>query len=73
MSKRTYNVLVAIDSAEDRATVTVNGTPYTYPWHWSDNLRTVARVAVFENYNVSQIDSIECHRRGAYRVTATGY
>jgi hypothetical protein len=73
MSKRTYNVLVAIDSTEDRATVTVDGVPYRYPWHWSDNLRTMARVAVFEHYNVSDVVGIECHARGVYRVTAEGF
>ena len=70
MAQHTYSVSVEIDSANDSAVLTVNGASHRYPWHWSDNLATMARRAVTDNYRVTKVESVVRARVGAYIVTA---
>lgn len=73
---RTYRVTVDVqrhDEFTDRAVVTVNGTPYRYPYHWEDNLRSLARRAVEDNYRAETFGPVMDDRRkgrGSYIVTA---
>ena len=79
MAQRTYSVEIEIkrdDVLGDRAHVTVLGHTYRYPYHWEDDLKSLARRVVVENYCVESAGQVVENRRGrtprgSFLVTAT--
>jgi hypothetical protein len=73
MGTRTYRVTVDIrrdDVLGDRAHVTVSGHTYRYPWHWEDNVRSLARRVVEDNYRAETFGPVAQDRNGTLLVTA---
>jgi hypothetical protein len=50
--------------------VTVSGHTYRYPWHWEDNVRSLARRVVEDNYRAETFGPVAQDRNGTLLVTA---